>query len=101
MFDKPFPTMVVGSMPRPQFFRDMVDRYLIEGGSEEALQRLMDRAIKRCASRGSRGRYYLRRGVASEILYRCHRRHGNGLRVGESPCGLLSSWSLCGIHGDR
>jgi 5-methyltetrahydropteroyltriglutamate--homocysteine methyltransferase len=37
--------MVVGSMPRPQFFRDMVDRYLIEGGSEEALQRLMDRAI--------------------------------------------------------
>ena len=45
MFDKLFPTMVVGSMPRPQFFREMVDRYLMEGGSEEDLLRLMDRSI--------------------------------------------------------
>ena len=45
MFEKPFPAMVVGSMPRPGFFRDMVDRLLAEGGSDEELQRLMDRAI--------------------------------------------------------
>ncbi len=45
MFEKPFPAMVVGSMPRPSFFRDMVDRFLVEGGSDEELQRLMDRAI--------------------------------------------------------
>ena len=45
MFEKPFPAIVVGSMPRPGFFRDMVDRSLAEGGSDEELQRLMDRAI--------------------------------------------------------
>ncbi len=45
MFDRLFPAMVVGSMPRPGFFRDMVDRSLAEGGSDEELQRLMDRAI--------------------------------------------------------
>ena len=45
MLEQLFPAMVVGSMPRPGFFRDMVDRALSEGGSEEELQRMMDRAI--------------------------------------------------------
>lgn len=45
MFEKLFPTMVVGSMPRPQFFREMVDRYLSDGESNQVLQNLMDRSI--------------------------------------------------------
>ena len=45
MADKLFPATVVGSMPRPTFFREMVDRYLVEGGPEDELERLMDRSI--------------------------------------------------------
>lgn len=45
MFEKLFATMVVGSMPRPQFFREMVDRYLSDGESNQVLQNLMDRSI--------------------------------------------------------
>ena len=32
-------------MPRPAFFRGMVDRYLVEGGPETELNRLIDRSI--------------------------------------------------------
>ena len=45
MTDKLFPATVAGSMPRPTFFREMVDRYLVEGGSEDELNRLIDRSI--------------------------------------------------------
>ena len=45
MINKLFPTTVVGSMTRPGFFRDLVDYYLVEGGSEEKLDSLLDRAI--------------------------------------------------------
>ena len=40
-----FPTTVVGSMPRPAFFRELVDRHLVEGGPEKELHRLIDRSI--------------------------------------------------------
>ena len=45
MSKKLFPTTVVGSMTRPRFFRDLVDHYLVEGGSEERLDALLDRSI--------------------------------------------------------
>ena len=45
MLGKLFPTTVVGSMPRPRFFREIVDRALAGEGSDEELQPLMDRAI--------------------------------------------------------
>ena len=45
MLEKPFLTTVVGSMPRPQFFRERVDRYLVEKSTEEDLLDLMDRSI--------------------------------------------------------
>ena len=45
MLDKPFLTTVVGSMPRPKFFRERVDRHLVEGTGEGDLLDLMDRSI--------------------------------------------------------
>ena len=45
MSKKLFPTTVVGSMTRPRFFRDLVDHYLVEGGTEERLDALLDRSI--------------------------------------------------------
>ena len=45
MLDKPFLTTVVGSMPRPKFFRERVDRHLVEGTGEGDLIDLMDRSI--------------------------------------------------------
>ena len=45
MLDRPFLTTVVGSMPRPKFFRDRVDRHLVDGSGEGDLLDLMDRSI--------------------------------------------------------
>ena len=45
MLDKPFLTTVVGSMPRPKFFREQVDLYLSQGTDEGILLDLIDRSI--------------------------------------------------------
>ena len=40
-----FPTTVVGSMPRPQYVRDLIDSQVEEGGSSGDFRRMMDSAI--------------------------------------------------------
>ena len=45
MLDKKLLTTVVGSVARPKFFREMVDKQLAEGGSDAELMELMDRSI--------------------------------------------------------
>ncbi|MEE2884299.1 MAG: hypothetical protein VX701_01215, partial [Chloroflexota bacterium] len=45
MFNKLFPATTVGSMPRPQFFRELVDESLSGKRSDSVLDKLMDRAI--------------------------------------------------------
>ena len=40
-----FPTTVVGSMPRPQYVRDLIESQVEEGGSSAEFRRMMDSAI--------------------------------------------------------
>ncbi len=40
-----FPTTVVGSMPRPQYVRDLIENQVEEGGSSAEFRRMMDSAI--------------------------------------------------------
>ena len=40
-----FPTTVVGSMPRPQYVRDLIETQVEEGGSLAEFRRMMDSAI--------------------------------------------------------
>ncbi len=40
-----FPTTVVGSMPRPQYVRDLIEAQVEEGGSLAEFRRMMDSAI--------------------------------------------------------
>ena len=40
-----FPTTVVGSMPRPQYVRDLIETQVEEGGSSAEFRRMMDSAI--------------------------------------------------------
>ena len=45
MTNKLFPTTVVGSMPRPQYVKDLIEDLATGGRSTEGFQRLMDRTI--------------------------------------------------------
>jgi len=45
MVDKLFPTTVVGSMPRPQYIKDLVEASATTGSSNQDFQRLMDGAV--------------------------------------------------------
>ena len=45
MRDKLFQTTVVGSMPRPQYVKDLIEGLATTGGTTESFQRLMDGAI--------------------------------------------------------
>ena len=45
MLDKLLPTTVVGSVSRPKFFRERVDKQLADGGPDDELFELMDRSI--------------------------------------------------------
>ena len=45
MSDKLFPTTVVGSMPRPQYIKDLVDARAAIGEDDEDFQRMMDVAV--------------------------------------------------------
>ena len=40
-----FPTTVIGSMPRPQYVRDLIETQVEEGGSSAEFRRMMDSAI--------------------------------------------------------
>lgn len=45
MIDHLFPTTVVGSMPRPQYIKDLIERMVASGGPGDQFQRLMDTAV--------------------------------------------------------
>ena len=45
MPDKPFPTTVVGSMPRPQYIKDLVEAQAATGEVSRDFQRMMDAAV--------------------------------------------------------
>ena len=45
MINKLFPTTVVGSMPRPQYIKDLVEELAVQGTDYDEFQRLMDGAI--------------------------------------------------------
>ena len=45
MNEELFPTTVVGSMPRPQYVRDLIETQVEEGGSLAEFRRMMDSAI--------------------------------------------------------
>ena len=90
-------------MPRPAFFREMVDRHLIEGGPETELNRLIDRSIPYVAavqeaagldiiSDGElRRKSYI--GVVSDIV--------TGFELEKTYVDSFRHGAFVGIHGDR